>query len=128
MTDRLDRRDRSLHMAKIRGRDTRPEMALRSGLHSLGFRYRLHVRGLPGRPDIVFPQYRAVVFVHGCFWHRHENCKLAYSPKSRVAFWTAKFRSNVLRDAKHIEALQGMRWRVLIVWECAIRHRSRRLG
>lgn len=108
------------NMQRVRGRDTKPEMLLRRGLHARGFRYRLHQRNLPGRPDLVFPRYRAVIFVHGCFWHGHD-CPLFRWPATRREFWEKKIKDNRARDARAIEALQNAGWRVLIVWECALR-------
>jgi DNA mismatch endonuclease (patch repair protein) len=108
-------------MAAIGGRDTAPELALRRALHAMGFRYRLHSRKLRGRPDIVLPRYHAVVFVHGCFWHRHEGCRFATTPATRTAFWNAKFAVNVARDAEVKRELLREGWRVATVWECALR-------
>ena len=105
-------------MSHIRGRDTKPEMLVRSLLHRLGYRFRLHRRDLPGRPDIVLPKWKTAVFVHGCFWHRHPGCRFAYTPKSRADFWQKKFRDNVERDAKSVAALEEAGWKTLIVWEC----------
>ncbi len=121
MTDIISPQQRSRNMSRIRRKDTRPELRVRSLLHRLGFRFRLHRRDLPGRPDIVLPRYRTVVFVHGCFWHRHPDCRYAYTPRSRVSFWTAKFAENVARDRRNQEALIEAGWRVLIVWECELR-------
>jgi DNA mismatch endonuclease (patch repair protein) len=108
-------------MAGIRGMDTKPEMLVRRALHAQGFRYRLHDRRLPGSPDIVLPRYRAVIFVHGCFWHRHEECRFSTTPSTRPEFWQHKFNSNVERDRRNVEALTSKGWRVAIVWECALR-------
>jgi len=108
-------------MASIRGRNTRPEMALRKALHRLGFRYRLHERKLPGHPDLVFPKYRAVVFVHGCFWHRHPGCRYATTPASNTEFWERKFRGNVERDNRNIRKLLEQGWHVAVIWECALK-------
>jgi len=105
-------------MSRIRGRDTAPERLVRSTLHRAGYRFRLHRKDLPGRPDIVLPKYRTVVFVHGCFWHRHSRCRFAYTPKSRVAFWNAKFAANVERDRHNVRELKRLGWRVVTVWEC----------
>jgi len=105
-------------MSRIRGRDTQPEKKVRSALHRAGFRFRLHRKDLPGRPDIVLPKYRTVVFVHGCFWHRHRGCKFAYEPKSRPAFWNEKFRGNVARDRRNASDLRRLGWRVVTIWEC----------
>lgn len=120
MTDRLSERRRSENMSRVRGADTRPEWILRCALHRLGFRYRLGNRKLPGRPDLVFPKYRAVVFVHGCYWHRHPGCKNASTPKSNTAFWRAKFAENVARDRRNEQALAEQGWRVMAVWECEL--------
>lgn len=111
-------------MAGIGGRNTRPELRLRKALHALGFRYRLHVRDLPGRPDLLFPRYEAVVFVHGCFWHRHAGCRLTTTPATNAAFWQEKFASNLARDTRNVAALRHLGWRVALVWECALRDTS----
>lgn len=124
MADRLSPTQRSRNMAGIRGKDTIPERTLRSRLHRSGLRFRLHCRSLPGRPDLVFAKYRAAVFVHGCFWHRHPGCAFAYQPKSRKKFWQNKFDANVMRDRRQIEGLLGAGWRVIVVWECALRKGS----
>lgn len=108
-------------MAGIRGKNTRPELSLRSALFANGFRYRIHVRGLPGSPDMVFPMYKAVLFVHGCFWHRHEGCKYTTSPKSNEDFWRLKFEGNIARDKRNVALLKQQGWRVAIVWECALK-------
>ena len=119
MTDVFDRQTRSRVMSAIRGRDTKPELVVRRFLHARGFRYRLHVRGLPGRPDIVLPRHRTVVFIHGCFWHRHRNCRFAVLPKSNRQFWLAKLSGNVRRDARNSLELRRAGWRVLTIWECS---------
>lgn len=121
MPDVVDKETRSRMMAGIRGRNTRPEISLRKALHRLGFRYRLHGRKLPGRPDLVFPMYRAVVFVHGCFWHRHAGCPYCTTPDSNYDFWQAKFLENTTRDARNLEHLRTAGWRIAIVWECITR-------
>jgi DNA mismatch endonuclease, patch repair protein len=108
-------------MSRIRAKDTKPELAVRSLLHRLGFRFRIHVKRLPGCPDIVLPKLKTVVFVNGCFWHRHRNCKFAYSPKSRKAFWEEKFRANVMRDRQRQRDLRRLGWTVHVVWECQAR-------
>ncbi len=105
-------------MSLIRGKNSNPEMKLRHLVHNMGFRYRLHVESLPGTPDLVFPSKRAVIFLHGCFWHRHENCKLARLPKSRLEFWKQKLDANKDRDARDQKRLMALGWRVLVVWEC----------
>lgn len=111
-------------MASIRRADTKPELFIRQGLHRLGFRFRLDDRTLPGRPDIVFPKYHAVLFVHGCFWHRHD-CHLFKWPGNREDFWKEKLSGNAERDRRNIDSLEQVGWRVGIVWECAIRGRTR---
>ena len=121
MADIVNSQTRSRMMAGIRGKDTKPELALRRALHALGFRYRLHVKGVPGKPDIVMPKYNAVIFVHGCFWHRHRGCRYTTTPSSRRDFWTAKFDANVARDIVVRSALSQAGWRVATVWECALR-------
>lgn len=120
MTDFLSPKERSERMARIRGSNTRPEIALRKVLHSLGLRYRLNGSGLPGKPDLVFPRYKAVVFVHGCFWHRHINCNIATTPKSNTEFWVEKFEKNVARDERVTKLLKAAGWRVFVVWECEV--------
>lgn len=121
MNDIVDPRKRSEMMRNIRSANTKPEMTVRRFLHARGFRYRLHDKKLPGSPDIVLPKYRAVVFVHGCFWHHHAGCRYAYLPKSRQDFWKAKFAANRARDKKLVDELQELGWRVLVFWECALR-------
>lgn len=111
-------------MAGIRGRDTRPEQRLRKALFAKGFRYRINDRRLPGRPDLVFPRYRAVVLVHGCFWHRHEDCRYATVPATRTDFWMAKFERNRKRDRVVLEELARARWRCAVVWECGLKGRQ----
>lgn len=111
-------------MAGIRGKDTQPELAVRSALHVRGFRFRLHKRDLPGKPDLVFPKHRAVIFVHGCFWHCH-NCHLFRWPKTRTGFWRQKINSNVARDREQRRTLAGTGWRIGTIWECALKGRAR---
>ena len=108
-------------MAKVRGKNTKPEMAVRRAAHALGLRFRLHRRDLAGTPDLVFPKRKVALFVHGCFWHRHEGCSKASTPKTRVAFWQAKFDRNTARDGRTAEALQAAGWTVATVWECETR-------
>lgn len=105
-------------MRKVRGKNSTPELLVRSTLHREGFRFRIHGRGLPGRPDIVFPRRRAVVFVHGCFWHRHPGCRAASTPKTRREFWQDKFDRNVARDQRDVARLEAAGWSVHVVWEC----------
>lgn len=120
MADVLTPEQRQLNMSRIRGRDTKPEMLIRRGLHAQGFRFRLHDRKLPGRPDLVFPRYHAVIFVHGCFWHGH-NCPMFKLPVTRQEFWMTKISSNRARDAKATAALLELGWRVANVWECSLK-------
>lgn len=121
MTDIVNKETRSRMMAGIRGKDTKPEMVLRRALHARGLRYRLHVKGIPGRPDLLFPKFKAAVFVHGCFWHRHDGCRYTTTPATRAEFWQSKFAANVARDTSVGDALAEAGWRVAIVWECALR-------
>lgn len=118
MADTISVAHRSWNMSRIRGRDTTPERRVRSALHRLGYRFRITPRSLPGRPDIVLPRFRAILFVHGCYWHRHSRCKLAYEPKSNRAFWQAKFAANVERDRRIRRDLKRQGWVVLTIWEC----------
>jgi DNA mismatch endonuclease (patch repair protein) len=120
MTDFLTPAQRSERMGRIRGKNTAPELALRSALHRKGFRFRLHRKDLPGKPDLVFPRYKSVVLVHGCFWHRHRGCNIATTPKTNTDFWTAKFDRNVQRDRKNASQLEQGGWRVFVVWECEL--------
>ena len=121
MADIVDKSTRSRMMARIRGKDTKPEMVLRRALHARGFRYRLHGKGIPGRPDVILAKHRAVIFVHGCFWHRHEGCRYATTPATRPEFWADKFVENIRRDRAACDALAADGWRVATVWECALR-------
>ena len=109
---------RSRNMSAIKSKNTKPEIAVRKLLHSMGYRFRLHRKDLPGSPDIVLPKYKTVIFVHGCFWHRHENCKYASNPKTRVEFWNKKFKDNILRDIKNQERLKSLGLKSKIIWEC----------
>ena len=120
MIDLVDAATRTRMMSGIRSRNTRPERLLRSALHRNGLRFRLHRRDLPGRPDIVVPRYHAAIFVNGCFWHRHEGCRLATTPATRPEFWLEKFRRNVERDRRNESLLLANGWRVAIVWECKL--------
>jgi DNA mismatch endonuclease (patch repair protein) len=126
MADTLTTAERSRRMSRIRCKDTAPEMTVRRIVHRLGYRYRLHRKDLPGRPDLVFPRLRSVIFVHGCFWHRHPdpNCRLARLPKSRLDFWEPKLTANRGRDLCIQDALTADGWRVLVVWECELRHKE----
>jgi DNA mismatch endonuclease (patch repair protein) len=109
---------RSQLMGRIRGKDTKPELIVRSAAHRLGYRFRLHVRNLPGSPDLVFRSRNVALFVHGCFWHRHDGCRSCYDPKSNIEFWNLKFRNNVTRDQRVCTRLEEQGWRVAIIWEC----------
>ena len=120
MADRISKARRSWNMSRIKGRDTKPELKLRSSLHRAGFRFRIHVTDLPGKPDIVLPRYRTAVFVHGCYWHRHPGCKEATTPKTNVTFWQGKFNDTVARDSRNRAALHTLGWKVLVAWECEI--------
>lgn len=119
MADVMTKAQRSRNMSRIRGKDTGIELRLRQALHALGFRYRLHAGGLPGRPDLVLPKYRAAVFVNGCFWHSH-GCHLSKAPKTRTEFWSAKLRRTVERDRENYKGLEALGWNVHVVWECEL--------
>jgi DNA mismatch endonuclease (patch repair protein) len=121
MVDSLDQAARSALMARVRSKNTGPELTVRKLLFAAGYRYRLHVRSLPGSPDLVFPGRKKIIFVHGCFWHSHDNCKLAGIPKSRVAFWSEKLNGNKARDVLNIDALLQSGWQVHTVWQCELR-------
>jgi DNA mismatch endonuclease, patch repair protein len=121
MADTISAERRSWNMSRITGRNTKPEIHLRSLLHRAGFRFRLHSKDLPGKPDIVLPKYRIAIFVHGCFWHRHPSCRNATMPSTRTEFWAAKFEGNVERDARNIVALEEAGWTVITVWECDLK-------
>jgi len=124
MADIVDRATRSRMMSGIRGRDTKPEVIVRKYLHARGLRYRIAPKNLPGKPDIVLPKYRTVVFVHGCFWHRHPGCKYAAVPTSNAEFWKDKFEANIKRDTLVQKTLRAASWRVCIIWECQITPRK----
>jgi len=124
MADIVSANVRSRMMSGIRGKNTKPEILVRKALHACGFRYRLHDRMLPGKPDLVFPKYRAVIFVHGCFWHGHD-CHLFRLPATRTEFWRDKIRGNVERDRQAVTDLVHEGWRVAIVWECALKGKTR---
>ena len=112
-------------MSKIRSKDTRPERVLRSALHRLGFRFRIHRKDLPGKPDIVLPKYRTVIFIHGCYWHYHKDCREGRIPSTNSAFWKDKLEKNVAKDERHRAALAALGWRVLVVWECEMNTRAK---
>ena len=109
---------RSRNMSAIKSKNTKPEIKVRKILHSMGYRFRLHSKDLPGSPDIVLPKYKTVIFVHGCFWHRHENCKYASTPKTRKEFWNKKFAENKKRDSEIQEKIKILDWRSVVIWEC----------
>jgi len=115
---------RSRNMSAIKSKNTKPEIIVRKLLHSMGYRFRLHKKDLPGSPDIVLPKYKTVIFVHGCFWHRHKNCKYASTPKTRQEFWEAKFRENINRDKLNQENLSSKGWKIILVWECEIKDKD----
>ena len=121
--DSLSPEKRSWNMSRIKGKDTAIEVRVRKYLFSLGFRYRKNDKRLPGKPDIVLPKYHTVIFIHGCFWHRHQGCKDATTPKTRTEFWQAKFDRNVENDRIHREQLESSGWRVITLWECDITKR-----
>lgn len=121
MTDVFSKSKRSEVMSRIKGQNTKPELVVRSLLHRLGYRFRLHRTTLPGKPDIVLPRFKTVIFVHGCFWHRHKDCRFAYTPKSRTDFWLKKLESNVIRDIQVKSDLEILGWRVITIWECELR-------
>jgi len=122
--DRLTKEHRSWNMSRIKGKDTGPERLIRTMLHKNGFRFRLQGKELPGKPDIVLPKYKTVIFVHGCFWHRHENCKYCYTPKSHEEFWQKKFQRTVERDTEQVKALSQAGWLPLIIWECELKDKA----
>lgn len=125
--DIVDESTRSRMMSAIGGRNTKPEIIVRKFLHARGFRFRLHVKDLPGRPDIVLPKWKACIFVHGCFWHRHANCRYATTPKTRPEFWAEKFRENIARDQRNLDALQAAGWSCHVIWECELKSSDDRL-
>lgn len=122
MTDIVDQATRSRMMSSIKGKNTKPEMTVRRLLHAAGFRYRLHRKDLPGKPDLVLPKYNLVIFVHGCFWHQHQGCHYAYTPASNSEKWKEKLEGNRQRDLIQQQQLIEMGWRVLVIWECGLKH------
>ena len=123
MADKLTAEQRSENMRRIASKDTSPELIVRKLAHKLGYRFRLHRKDLPGKPDLVFPGKKKVIFVHGCFWHQHDNpsCKIARIPKSRTDYWVPKLRRNVERDKEHLKELKELGWDYLIIWECEVK-------
>lgn len=121
MTDVHEPKTRSYNMSQIKATNTKPEMMVRKFLHASGFRYRLHVKDLPGKPDLVLPKYNTVIFVHGCFWHAHEGCKYFKIPKTRTEWWKKKLLGNRERDKKHISQLEDLGWNIIVIWECELK-------
>ena len=131
MTDIFSEEQRSYVMSRVSSKDTKPEKIVRSFLHRSGFRFRLHMVNLPGKPDLVLAKYKTVIFVHGCFWHRHKDCRKATTPQSRKEFWEDKFKRNVIRDKANCKVLRSDGWKILVVWECELTNaqkRSKRLA
>lgn len=124
MADNLTPEKRSWNMSRIKAKDTKPEILVRSFLHKNGYRYRLHLKSLPGKPDIVLRKYKSIIFVHGCFWHQHLNCKKASIPKTNIEFWTKKFSQNIEKFKKDKLELEKLGWKVLVIWECEIENLS----
>jgi DNA mismatch endonuclease, patch repair protein len=121
MADVHDKKTRSYNMSQIRSGNTKPEMLVRKFLHAQGFRYSLHKKTLPGKPDIVLPKYKTIIFIHGCFWHGHDNCKYFVVPKTRTQWWLNKINTNKVNDAKAVKALKKDGWKIITVWECGLR-------
>lgn len=122
MTDRISKKKRSWNMSRIRSKDTKPEIKVRSYLFKLGFRFRKNVQKLPGKPDIVLTKYSTVIFINGCFWHHHQGCRYAYIPKTRTKFWLDKFSKNLENDKKNKVILQQLGWKVVVIWECMLKN------
>jgi len=120
MADSISKERRGWNMSRIPSKNTRPEMVVRSILHQNGYRFRLHRNDLPGKPDVVLPKFNTSIFVNGCFWHRHKDCKLAYTPKSNVNFWNKKFDENIKRDKSNYLLLKNDGWNVIVIWECEV--------
>jgi DNA mismatch endonuclease, patch repair protein len=121
MADVHDKATRSYNMSRIKGKDTKPEMLVRKFLHAHGYRYRLHVKNLPGKPDIVLPKYKTVIFVNGCFWHGHEGCKYYVVPKTKTEWWLNKINGNISNDHKAEQALKQLGWNIITLWECELK-------
>ena len=119
---------RSNNMSAIKSKNTKPEIKVRKVLHSMGYRFRLHSKDLPGSPDIVLPKYKTVIFVHGCFWHRHENCKYASTPKTRKEFWNKKFKENIKMDLEIQDKIKNLDWRSVVIWECETKNIENLMG
>ena len=127
MTDNHTAEQRSRNMSAIRGTNTEPEKIVRAFLHKKGYRFRLHQKDLPGKPDIVLKKYRTIIEVRGCFWHRHPGCKYTTTPRSNKEYWESKFKTNIERDQKNFQKLLNMNWKVIIIWECELRHNEGKL-
>lgn len=127
MTDVHTKAQRSYNMSRIRSKNTKPELIVRSFLHKQGFRFRLHDKKLPGKPDIVLKKYKTVIFVHGCFWHGHKGCKYSHYPKSNRSYWIDKLTKNILRDKKNLKELKKMGYIVIIIWECKLKYKNERI-
>ena len=121
MADVHDKATSSYNMSRIKGKDTKPEMLVRRFLHAQGFRYRLHVKNMPGKPDIVLPKYKTVIFIHGCFWHGHRNCKYYVVPKTRTEWWLNKINSNIANDKNAVKILKKEDWKIITVWACSLK-------
>ena len=121
MTDKLSPEKRSMNMSAIRSVGMKPEMVVRRIVHNLGYRFRLHRKNLAGKPDLVLTRHRKIIFVHGCFWHQHQNCRDGRLPKSNVGYWQSKLSGNIIRDKQHTESLESEGWQVLVIWECETR-------
>ncbi len=128
MRDHLSKEKRSWNMSRIRSKDTLPELMVRSLLHRLGYRFRLHRKDLPGKPDIVLRKYKTVIFVHGCFWHRHKGCKRCTTPTTNAKYWVPKLEGNVKKDIEHRRTLKRLGWRTIVVWECEVKKPQRLVG
>lgn len=124
MADVHDKDTRSYNMSRIKGKDTKPEMLVRKFLHANGYRYRLHVKDMPGKPDIVLPKYKTVIFVHGCFWHGHENCKYFTIPKTKSEWWEAKISGNIANDIKAMDMLIQSGWQIITIWTCELKPKT----
>lgn len=125
MVDHLSKQNRSWNMSRIRSKDTEPEKIVRSLLHRMGYRFRLYRKDLPGKPDIVLPKYKTVIFVHGCFWHRHKGCKRCTTPSTNTAYWLPKFERNIAKDKENQKKLKQLGWRSVIIWECETKNKTR---
>ncbi|MFA7184157.1 MAG: DNA mismatch endonuclease Vsr [Victivallales bacterium] len=120
--DNVSSKQRSINMSRVKGKNTRPEMTIRSLLHKMGYRFRLHNKKLPGNPDIILPKYKTIIFVHGCFWHQHEGCRKATIPQTNTDFWKIKLSKNVSRDSQNNDKLISLGWKVVIIWECELKN------